>query len=245
MSTISRCKPPLLQAHRGQEKSSSSGLADLIATTTDINISPPDPISGITPALLDLLGMVNVLAAHRSRRVDELSDLGFRTAAAQVQARLDSWRAAHDELSVGPASNTSNESNSCASSSASAANAATAFEWAVRLRLHQIVNGYNPRHAAVEAALERILQAVLNIPYGSPVEGSLLFPLVIAGASSTVIERRMLVKERLMVMENTLGFGHIGRARELLETAWAEEQQHGEWNWARVRYTRFPGVVFI
>lgn len=221
MSTISRCKPPLL--HKGQ--GNSSGLADLISTTEPTNTSPADPISGMAPALLDILGMVNLLAAHRSRRVDELSDLGFRTAAAQVQTRLDSWRAAYDE-SV-PVDNSE---------------ATTAFEWAVRLRLHQIIDGYDPRHAAVETALERILQAVLSIPYGSPVEGSLLFPLVIAGASSTDIEKRMLVKERLMVMENTLGFGHIGRARELLETVWAEEQ---EWNWARVRYTQFPGVVFI
>lgn len=221
MSTISRCKPPLL--HKGQ---GSSGLADLIATTEPTNTSPADPISGMAPALLDILGMVNLLAAHRSRRIDELSDLRFRTAAAQVQARLDSWRVVYDE-SV-PVDNSET--------------ATTAFEWAVRLRLHQIIDGYDPRHPAVETALERILQAVLSIPYGSPVEGSLLFPLVIAGASSIAIERRMLVKERLMVMENTLGFGHIGRARELLETVWAEEQ---EWNWARVRYTQFPGVVFI
>lgn len=247
MSTISRCKPPLLHKVQGN---SSSGLADLIATTTDssaalqpTNTSPADPISGMAPALLDLLGMVNLLAAHRSRRVDELSDLGFRTAAAQVQARLDSWRAAYDESVVQPVNN-SNET-SASSSAAHANSATTAFEWAVRLRLHQIVDGYDPRHAAVETALEQILQAVLSIPYGSPVEGSLLFPLVIAGASSTAMERRMLVKERLMVMENTVGFGHIGRARELLETVWAEAQEQGEWNWARVRYTRFPGVVFI
>lgn len=243
MSTISRCKPPLLHKAHGN---SSSGLADLIATTTNTsaelqptNTSPADPISGMAPALLDLLGMVNLLAAHRSRRVDELSDLGFRTAAAQVQARLDNWRAAYDEFVVEPVNN-SNETRAAYANSAT-----TAFEWAVRLRLHQIVDGYDPRHAAVETALERILQAVLSIPYGSPVEGTLLFPLVIAGASSTEMERRMLVKERLMVMENTVGFGHIGRARELLETVWAEEQEQGECNWARVRYTRFPGVVFI
>ncbi|BAE66559.1 unnamed protein product [Aspergillus oryzae RIB40] len=52
----------------------------------------------------------------------------------------------------------------------------------------------------------------------------------------------MLVKERLMVMENTLGFGHISHARQLLETVWADEAER---NWARVRYSLFPGMVFV
>jgi hypothetical protein len=182
--------------------------------------------------LLDLLGKVNLLAAHRSRRVDELSDLGFRTAAAQVYAQLDSWRTAYDEPTTSKETPYHVDANS----------ATSAFEWAIRLRLHQIVDGYDPYHGTVETALGRILQAVLSIPYGSPVEGTLLFPLVIAGASSTDMEGRMMVKERLMVMENTLGFGHISVARKLLETVWAEA---AEWNWARIRYSLFPGVVFI
>ncbi|KAL3474257.1 fungal-specific transcription factor domain-containing protein [Aspergillus californicus] len=235
MSTISRCKPPLL--HEGQGTS----IADLSIPNPDplpnsTSTTMEDAITGVVPALLNLLGMVNLLASQRSRRIDELSDLGFRTAAAQVQMRLDSWRAAYDASLATLEEQVNKDANS----------ATTAFEWAIRLRLHQIVNGYDPYHDDVEAALERILQAVLSIPYGSPVEGSLLFPLVIAGASSTVMERRMVVKERLMVMENTLGFGHIGRARELLETVWAGSQDEGGgWNWARVRYMKFPGVVFI
>lgn len=52
----------------------------------------------------------------------------------------------------------------------------------------------------------------------------------------------MLAKERLMVMENTVGFGHIPRAMELLEMVWAEEN---ECNWAKVCYHQFLGVVFI
>lgn len=152
MSTISRCKPPLLHKVQGN---SGNGLAELIATTTDssaelqpTNTSPADLISGMAPALLDLLGMVNLLAAHCSRRVDELSDLGFRTAAAQVQARLDSWRATYDESVVGPVNN-SNET-----SAAHANSATTAFKWAVRLRLYQIIDGYDPHYAAVEIVLE-------------------------------------------------------------------------------------------
>ncbi|KAF9894467.1 hypothetical protein FE257_007970 [Aspergillus nanangensis] len=223
MSTISRCKPPLL--HDGDS------LTDLTAekpqTRSFLPTAPGDAICGMAPALLDFLGMVNLLAAHRNRRVDELSDIGFRAAAAHVQAQIDAWRREYETSAV---------------TDRDADRATTAFEWAIRLRLHQIVNGYNPCHGAVESAITTILAAVLAIPYGSPVEGSLLFPLVIAGASSTNMERRMMVKERLMVMENTLGFGHIPHARQLLETVWSEGS---EWNWARVRYSQFPGMVFI
>ncbi|PYI01480.1 MFS general substrate transporter [Aspergillus sclerotiicarbonarius CBS 121057] len=50
----------------------------------------------------------------------------------------------------------------------------------------------------------------------------------------------MIVKERLMVMERTVGFGHILHARRLLETVWGDHES----NWAKVRYMMFPGMVF-
>jgi hypothetical protein len=175
--------------------------------------------------------MVNLLASHRGARVDELSDIGFRTAASHVKAQLDTWRSEYDQTEVSTATNKRDTHH-----------ATTAFECAIRLRLHQIVDGYDPDHADVTSAVEQIKAATLAIPYGSPVEGSLLFPLVIAGASGRDVEWRMVVKERLMVMENTLGFGHVRRARQLLETVWGQKR---EWNWAAVRYTQFPGVVFV
>lgn len=226
MSTISRCKPPLLRA--GER------LTDLTSSTSSSSLPVPlgdNSISGIPPPLLEYLGRVNLLAAHRSRRVDDLSEIGFRAAAAHVCAQLDTWRVEYDATST-------------ALANSDADRATTAFEWAIRLRLHQIVDGYDPHHADVENALSHIMTAVLAVPYGSPVEGSLLFPLVIAGASCRdSMERRMVVKERLMVMENTLGFGHISHARRLLETVWADEG--GDGNWARIRYSLFPGVVFV
>ncbi|GKZ26028.1 hypothetical protein AbraIFM66951_003206 [Aspergillus brasiliensis] len=226
MSTISRCKPPLLRA--GER------LTDLTSSTSSSTLPPilgDNSISGIPAPLLEYLGRVNLLAAHRSRRVDDLSEIGFRAAAAHVRAQLDTWRVEY-------------EATSTVVTNSDADKATTAFEWAIRLRLHQIVDGYDPHHADVEDALSRIVTAVLAIPYGSPLEGSLLFPLVIAGASCRdSVERRMVVKERLMVMENTLGFGHISHARRLLETVWADEG--GDGNWARIRYSLFPGVVFV
>ncbi|RMJ25084.1 hypothetical protein PHISP_04025 [Aspergillus sp. HF37] len=231
VSTISRCKPPLL--HEGESR-----LTDLTrfgSTASKVPRADSEhavAIYGISPTLFDLLGMVNLLAKHRSRRTDELAEIGFRAAAAHLEVQIDEWRVEHDLLLGQQAGDRATEQTT------------TAFEWAVRLRLHQIVDGYDPQHETVQRAVSAILDAALQVPYGSRVEGCLLFPLVIAGASSTGIEGQMMVKERLMVMENTLGFGHIQYARQLLETVWDGEQA-AEPNWAYVRYTSFPGVVFI
>ena len=231
MSTISRCRPPLLKGDCSLTNLTNSDLSTVLSAGSP-DTGSDNSVSEIAPALLNIIGMVNLLAAHRGARVDELSDLGFRTAAARVTAQLDAWHAefSHEAgcLDTFPKSDTYHST--------------AAFECAIRLRLHQIVDGYNPDHIDVTSAIEKIQAATLAIPYGSPVEGSLLFPLVIAGAGSRDVEWRMVVKERMMVMEHTLGFGHVRRARQLLETVWGQDR---EWNWAAVRYTQFPGVVFV
>lgn len=231
MSTISRCKAPLLQTgDSGTEllpplrRNRSPDLGHGVST---------DAVYGITPALLDLLGMVNVLANHRSRRVDELSEIGFRATARHIEDQIDEWRTTYDQDTI--SSDTPSDAD----------HAATAFEWAIRLRLHQIVEGYDLTHEFVERSVTNILDSVQGVPYASRLEGCLLFPLVIAGSSSVVIERRMVVKERLMVMESTLGFGHIHHARQLLENVWEGGTDNTNLNWAALRYSRFPGVVFI
>lgn len=228
MSTISRCKPPLLHDSDSMTELTTSFRRNIIPTQ-ERNLSA-DAIYGISPALFDILGMVNILANHRSKRVDELSEIGFRAAASQVESRIDEWRADHDRS---------------AEQELDTERATTAFEWAIRLRLHQVVEGYDPLHEFVEHAVSTILDAVQLVPYASSVEGCLLFPLVISGSSSISIERRMIVKERLMVMENTLGFSHIQHARQLLETVWGGTTHASDMNWAAVRYSQFPGVVFI
>lgn len=231
MSTISRCKAPLLQNSDSMTELTSSFRRSSVPELDSSKST--DAIYGISPALFDLLGMVNLLANHRSRRIDELSEIGFRAAAAHIENRINEWRADYDSeiLFVDPASDTDR--------------ATTAFEWAIRLRLHQIVEGYDLMHELVERSVVTILDSVQQIPYASRVEGCLLFPLVIAGSSSISVERRMIVKERLMVMENTLGFTHIHHARQLLETVWKGGDNTPNANWASVRYSQFPGVVFV
>ncbi|PYI01481.1 hypothetical protein BO78DRAFT_435703, partial [Aspergillus sclerotiicarbonarius CBS 121057] len=71
MSTISRCKPPLL--HPDNNVTSLPPPRSLSSSA----------ITGMEPILLHFLGRVNLLAAHRARRVDDLTEMGFRTAAAK------------------------------------------------------------------------------------------------------------------------------------------------------------------
>ncbi|RDW72760.1 Zn(II)2Cys6 transcription factor [Aspergillus mulundensis] len=233
MSTISRCRPPL----RGSPSLYDlANCDDLVTSATSDSISFPvssssTVISGVDPMLLNFIGMVNLLASHRKNRVDELSEIGFRAAATRVQRQLDSWRREYQEQN--PDSHALDDEMH---------QATTAFAWAIHLRLHQIVEGYDLDHPNVKLAIANIMEAMLPIPYGSPVEGSLLFPLVIAGAGSTDIEGQMVVKERLMAMEGTLGFGHVKQARQLLETVWAQGRER---NWAFIRFTQFPGFVFV
>lgn len=231
MSTISRCKAPLLQNSNSMTELTSSFWRSSVPALD--RSESTDAIYGISPALFNFLGMVNLLANHRSRRVDELSEIGFRAAAMHIGNRIDEWRADHGRgsLSVDPEPDTNR--------------ATTAFEWAIRLRLRQIVEGYDALHKFMERSVVIILDSVQQIPYASRVEGCLLFPLIIAGSSSISVERRMIVKERLMVMENTLGFSHIHHARQLLETVWKGGNNASDLNWTAVWYSRFPGIVFV
>lgn len=228
MSTISRCKAPLLRSDNTiSELATNKRRANVPALEFNKSMTA---IYGIPPDLFDFLGMVNTLANQRSKRTDELSDIGFRAAAANIETAICEWRTEYDR-SPEP--------------EISSKQATIAFEWAIRLRLHQVVEGYDIRHESVERAVVMILGAVQRVPYASRVEGCLLFPLVIAGSCSISIERRMMVKERLMVMENTLGFNHIQYARQLLETIWSDVTCEYDFNWAAVRYSQFPGVVFV
>lgn len=159
MSTISRCKPPLL--HEGDSMTGLTSSLRRFSVPELTHSQSTDAIYGIFPVLFDYLGMVNILANHRSRRVDELSEIGFRASAIHLESRINEWRAEHDRID---------------SREPDIERATTAFEWAIRLRLHQIVEGYDPFHEFVEGAITAILDAVREIPYASKVEGCDLIP---------------------------------------------------------------------
>lgn len=82
----------------------------------------------------------------------------------------------------------------------------------------------------------------------------MIFPLVMAASGCQDDEQRTTVRERWLVMERTLGFDNIYRAREMVEAVWKTMNQGVEdgtedgglpVDWAKIRYFDFPGVVLL
>lgn len=238
VTTISSCRKPLLkQARISHEKDEL--VPDQRSTTANAST---EAIYGVPRKLFDFIGRMNSLAQRRSTRADPGMNAHFEAEAILLHSDLDSWRIVHDNALQ----------NASMSETRKVRLASEALEWAIRLRMHQIVVGYDNLHPAAKRATSRIVEAIAAIRNGSRVEGCLLFPLVIAGASTDSEEQRVMIKQRLMVMENTLGFGHITAALELLEKVWqarenrdASPEQLPVVNWAEMRYHQFPGTVFL
>jgi transcriptional activator protein UGA3 len=117
-----------------------------------------------------------------------------------------------------------------------------------------VVEGYNRADPCVTECTEHILELISRIRFGSPAESILIFPLVMAASGCSDDEQRMIVRERWMVMERTIGFENVYRAREMVEAVWKsvdEGVKDGSCdggmsvNWARIRFFDFPGVVLL
>lgn len=230
-ATTSTCKPPLIDAE-----------GDDTATLDPSSTAPDDDdraLYGIPKRLFHIVDRVNRLAGKRSTRVDESSETAFRLEAARVEDWLDRWSFEYG----GP----SRAVKSLFPGSDDVIHATTAYEWALRLRLHQITEGYMLTDATVTQAVERIVDAVQKIRYGSPLEGCLLFPLVMAGGACDQLEHRVVIQDRLMVMERTCGFGYIYQARDLVERVWDRRDRvdgsEARINWARIRFEEMSGLA--
>lgn len=133
-------------------------------------------------------------------------------------------------------------------------NAAYAIKWVSILRLHQVVEGYHLTHPCVLECTSNILSYISKIRFGSSVECILIFPLVMAAAGSRDDEQRVMVKERWLVMEKTIGFENVRRAREMVEAVWKavdDGRENGNDNWGmavnlfKIRHYDYPGVVLL
>ncbi|KPM41827.1 hypothetical protein AK830_g4719 [Neonectria ditissima] len=229
-ATTSTCRPPLI------DETGEGSALDISAATPD---DDDRAVYGIPKELFHLVDRVNHLADKRSTRVDPSSEKLFRLEAAEVEHQLERWSFEYGGLSQ-------------AVSSLSPANddvlhATTAYEWALRLRLHQIIEGYTLTDPNVTQAVDCILDSVQKIRYGSPLEGCLVFPLVMAGGACSQLEHRVIVHDRLMVMERTCGFGYIYQARDLVEKVWNRrdrtEGTGARVNWARIRFEEMSGLA--
>lgn len=230
-ATTSTCRPPLI----GDEEAEAAALNRLTYSPDEEDSA----VYGIPKALFHLLDLVNTLADKRKTRVDRASETAFRDEAQQVEERINHWSYEYGGLSRAVYSLTPSGDD--------VLHAAVAFEHAVRLRLHQVVEGYELTDPKVDQCVSAILDAVQKIRYGSPLEACVLFPLVMAGGACAKYEHRLIIQDRLLVMERTCGFGYVFNARDLVERVWSRRDETAGSgaivNWARIRYEEMHGLV--
>lgn len=230
-ATTSTCRPPLM----GDEAAEAQALDSWSATPDEEDSA----VYGIPKELFHLVDRVNTLAELRSTRVDQASEAAFRRHANEIEHRINNWSYEYGGMSRAVSTLTP--------ATEDVMHATLAFEYAIRLRLHQIVEGYELTDPKVGKYVDGILDCVQKIRYGSPLESCILFPLVMAGGSCWKLEHRVIIQDRLLVMERTCGFGYIYNARDLVERVWSRrDQSEGTGaivNWARIRYYEMHGLV--
>jgi transcriptional activator protein UGA3 len=242
-TTTSTCRPPIIEEIQDQDNVIADGEQELISTHEVLqpgNEDEDSAVYGIPKPLFHLVDRVNTIAYRRRFRKDEASDTEFRHQASKVEQLIDSWSYEYGSVSQAVSKLCFGDPD--------AYHASIAFEWALRLRLHQIVEGYGLDHAILDDAVNGIIDSTQKIRYGSPLESCLLFPLVMAGGTCSSLEHRLVIQDRLMVMERTCGFGYVYNARELLERVWKRRKQSvpgAVVNWARIRFEEMNGLVIF
>jgi hypothetical protein len=238
-TTISTCHPPLLEIPK--EKSGPAG--GLGAGSPRYNLDDEEALYGIPKSLFHFVDKLNGLAYQRKFRDDPVFENMFRASAESLQKDLEQWANDHklqEPPSALPAGSTHE---------AAVHHATTAFEQALQLRLHQVVNGYSLDSEKVKHCVTNILDAIQEIRYGSSLESSLIFPLVMAGGSCDTEHERLIIQDRFLVMERTLGFRYIYTAHELVQGVWKEREIYQgtdqDVNWAAIRYFQIPGLALV
>lgn len=223
-TTISTCHPPLLESPK-----------DVDAASPSYDVDDESALYGIPRSLFHFVDKLNGLAYQRKFRNDPVFESMFQASATSLEKEIDQWS---DEYQRSRSNQTSARDY-----------ATTAFEQALQLRLHQVVQGYSLHHEKVKQCVDNILDAVQEIRYGSPLESSLVFPLVMAGSSCDDEHTRRVVQDRFLVMERTLGFRYIYTAHDLVERVWKERDllqgTDQEVNWAAIRYFHIPGLALV
>ncbi|KAI6778297.1 uncharacterized protein J7T54_008475 [Emericellopsis cladophorae] len=235
-TTTSTCAPPVMQ----KNDTNAAFLSRLSSRLSNHDTA----VYGVPKALFHLVDKINNLAQKRKTRIDAQSEDSFLQETALTEDLLDHWSFEYGGLSQAVANLTS-----LSRPDHDTLQATIAYEWALRLRLHQIRDGYKLSHDFVPRCVDRILGAVQEIRYGSPLEGCLLFPLVMAGGACGGLEQRIIIQDRLMVMERTYGFGYVYCARDLVEKVWEQrdalEGTGAIVNWARMRFEEMSGLVIF
>ncbi|RVX73086.1 hypothetical protein B0A52_02212 [Exophiala mesophila] len=233
-TTISTCHPPLLEAPKDSDSDSGPSPASSHRDDQD----DEEALYGVPKSLFHFVDKINGLAYQRKFREDPIFETMFQASASSLDKELTQWSQEH-QIS---------ESHDPTPDQLAIRHATTAFEQALQLRLHQVVNGYSLQHEKVGQCVGQILESIQEIRYGSPLESSLIFPLVMAGGSCSTDSERLIINDRFLVMERTLGFRYIYTAHELVQKVWKQRDtsQDGEdVNWAAIRYFQIPGLALV
>lgn len=238
--TISNCQAPLITLEE-LARDEESGNVIVSSPGSSPSTSHNEALFGIALPLFNIIGKISDLANRRKDRIDEISEVWFRQRASRIENELREWEP--------DMNNQASDRNS-----RDLVNAAYSIKWASILRLHQVVDGYHRSDPCVSECTSQILDHISEIRFGSPAEHILIFPLVMAASGCQDDEQRITVRERWLVMERTLGFDNIYRAREMVEAVWKKMDQGVDdgseeggliVNWAKIRYYDFPGVVLL
>ncbi|OBT71044.1 hypothetical protein VF21_10623 [Pseudogymnoascus sp. 05NY08] len=235
-TTISTCHPPLLETPKDTDLSSSE-------QSPQHGIDDEEALYGVPKELFRFIDKVNGLAYQRKYRDDPVFENMFRASADTLEKELEYWRQNYFDII------NASQLEIQATSDEEAQHATIAYEQAIQLRLHQVLNGYSLQHNKVQECVSKILKAVQEIRYGSPFENCLVFPLTMAGSSCQSESDRLIIGDRFLVMERTVGFGYIYTAYDLVQRVWKQRDlckgTVKDVNWAEIRYYQIPGLVLI
>ncbi|VUC20758.1 unnamed protein product [Clonostachys rosea] len=123
--------------------------------------------------------------------------------------------------------------------------AAFATQWAIIMRLRQVMQPTVSDNPQMGKATDNILSALSLIRHGSEMEAHMLFPLFMAGVGSHTKVNRMSVEFRIQVLETTLGFRNIVLAHRLLDEIWRRSNEGIDTNWEHLMREKYPNLVLF
>ena len=123
--------------------------------------------------------------------------------------------------------------------------AAFATQWAVMIRLQQVIRQPKKDDQQIKKAVENIFSALSLIRPGSVMEAHMLFPIFIAGVWSMTKPYRLTIEYRINIMKTTVGFGNISVAHRLLVEFWQGANQGEIVNWEVLMHKKYPGLALF
>lgn len=194
------------------------------------------PLYGLAQHCYGFLDRINKLCNERSSILAEHGPSSWNHAMTEIEIQLNHWNLKE----------TTDPDLGLDLDHREAIAAAGAFQWATLLFLHQKAGGSSISPSKLKRGIDMIISAVSMIKPGSKMESHLLFPLFMAGVSSTDKGDRLTIEYRLSIMERTVGFGNIVTAHELLDIVWLRKNNGDtELDWLLIAQEKVPWMILF